>query len=224
MIRPRSQRILEALLIYKHLTTSQMLRLGLATHKPNLSEHLRELERRKLICRGKYGNLREEIWYAKPKALEVITYLDWSHTTQRPPKSDTDVLYYHRKHLTAAVIELIERMEVSDLMYEYPIITGERKVIADALIVADRPIAIEYHNRSGKGKIIEKIKRYNKALALGEPSTTLGVKKNTYVFHVFANEKLMENVKASLQYEARFLPFKELHRFKTDDGVYNKID
>jgi len=55
MLKERSIKILESLAIFKFLNTTQLIRLKVAKHKPNLNNHFKELQLHNMIGKLSFG-------------------------------------------------------------------------------------------------------------------------------------------------------------------------
>ena len=219
MIRPRQQRILQSLATYKWLQPSQMLKTGCATHKQNLYPSLNALRERGFCDRVKANVLgRQDVWYLKNKGAtwcEDNLLLDWIHYVKRAPRPISDLTYEHRARTVDSVIDLYGEKEWSSLEYEAFIEYGEGRLQADCLMGDGTTLySIEMHHAPKRQHILDKIRKYNKALAIGNPSRQYGYNRNTKVLHVFSDRATMGFVKTTMEDEPQYHPFNKLHRFR----------
>lgn len=108
-IAPTQEAILLALAQYKFLTISQMLDLGIATHRPNIQKHLERMRNRKrpMIASIEFGTVPkkgrlENIHYLKPYGKSILS------EDLQIPEQDIKIPigrnsffyrdYYHRKN------------------------------------------------------------------------------------------------------------------------------
>lgn len=106
---PTQSKVLLNLAQYKFLTTSQMIRLGVATKRSNLSPHLRRLRdgSRPFIARMEFGThpkqgRLEDFYYLKPKAKKaLIEELQMRPEEIKMPIGTSTLFnndYFHRKY------------------------------------------------------------------------------------------------------------------------------
>ena len=115
-LTPTKTNILLTLARYKFLTISQMVMLGVATQRSNISANLSQLKKSRGALIGEipfpfvpnHGRA-ETLYYLKPKAKEILVeelFMDAS--TIKIPKSSTTVFtrdYFHRKHTISCMIQ-----------------------------------------------------------------------------------------------------------------------
>jgi len=110
---PTQEKMLRSLARYKFLTISQMLRLGVAKHQPNVSKNLKTLRDRKLVATQGFSMVQrddvsqkskrvESIFYLTPKgAKEVMERLELPEEKIKFPKQVKTLfsnVYFHRKY------------------------------------------------------------------------------------------------------------------------------
>lgn len=117
---PTQEKILRSLARYKFLTTSQMLRLGVSTHQPNLSKSMKVLKTRKFVETADFSltqridkkvrTRKAESFYflTKKGATEVQGRLEVSAEVIKYPTGTKTLFsdkYFHRKYAIDCEIE-----------------------------------------------------------------------------------------------------------------------
>jgi len=107
MLKERSIKILEALAIFKFLNSSQLIRLWVAKHKPNLITAYKELNLHNMIGKLTFW-VHPKLWrlqnyyYLKPKGKNfLIEHLKYSQERIKMPIGTSSMFfrdYYHRTH------------------------------------------------------------------------------------------------------------------------------
>lgn len=116
-LTPKEGQILLALAKYKFLTTSQLMTLWIANHKPNLSRCIKKLTElsRPLIWRNTFGFhptkwRLEDIYYLTPDGAHIIIDQTWKDPEEvLLPKGKATLFsqdYYHRKNTVSIQIAL----------------------------------------------------------------------------------------------------------------------
>ena len=112
-LKEKSLRVLESLSIFKFLNSSQLIRLGVAKHRPNLSRAYRELLSLNLIAKLNFW-VDPKLWrlqnyyYLKPKAKTVLVALWYSEEKIRIPLNTNSMFFRDYKHRTHAIDFQIE--------------------------------------------------------------------------------------------------------------------
>ena len=107
MLKEKSIKILEALSIFKFLNSSQLIKLWVAKHKPNLIPAYKELFLVNMIEKLTFG-VDPKLWklqnyyYLKPKWKNfLIEHLHYKEKNIKMPKNSSSMFfrdYYHRTH------------------------------------------------------------------------------------------------------------------------------
>ena len=115
MLKERSIKILEALSIFKFLNTSQLIRVGVAKHKPNLNRSYKELRLHNMIGKltfwvdPKRWRL-QNYYYLKPKWKRfLLENLQYNENNIKMPIGTSSMFfrdYYHRTNAIDFQIEL----------------------------------------------------------------------------------------------------------------------
>ena len=115
MLKEKSIKILESLAIFKFLNTSQLIKLWVAKHKPNLVSTYKELQLHNMIGKLTFG-VHPKLWrlqnyyYLKPKWKNfLIEHLYYSETRIKMPIWTSSMFfrdYYHRTNAIDFQIEL----------------------------------------------------------------------------------------------------------------------
>jgi len=105
MLKERSIKILEALAIFKFLNNTQLIKLWVAKHKPNLTPAFKELSLLNMVWKLTFG-VHPKLWrlqnyyYLKPKGKNfLIEHLQYSQQRIKMPIGTSSMFfrdYYHR--------------------------------------------------------------------------------------------------------------------------------
>lgn len=113
-LQEKSLKILEVLAMFKFLNSSQLIRLGIAKHRPNLNRNYKELLSLNLIGKLSFW-VHPKLWrlqnyyHLKPKAKNVLLDIWYNENKIRIPLNTNSMFfrdYYHRTHAIDFQIEM----------------------------------------------------------------------------------------------------------------------